>query len=271
MRMLLDRSTRALARILEPLSKPLPDAGPAQGTLVGLSPKPIGNRRDFISAQRGALLALVRSTNVEFLNSRIGYDEGFRVAQWPDSSQLDIFSFHDLSKLEWAKLPFDFAKIPGFYDDDLMDVERYRTTLAMAADPRFLNAAQKHPSHFGFSREELKNLHTYRSIISFAAPRKEHLLDLFQLWTAEVNHIEYFLTCDKAFIRFMTQTMKSPFRAIPALPSTVCEKHTISFQPLQPANEEDFYTLGEDPLRRMIEAHDRGDPPPRARDTLIDE
>jgi hypothetical protein len=214
---------------------------------------------------------LAASGGAEFLHSRISFDEGFRVARWPDlASHLDLLKYFYNAHHGWATLPFDFAKIPDFYGDNINDIARYHRTLCMTAAPSFFEAALRHPNHFGFSDIELKNLQTFQSLAKFAGPNREHIFDLFQLWTADINGISYYATCDNKFIRFMTRTMKSPFLSKPILPSELCNIHAVPYWPLQPARNEDFYTIAESPLARMIEAHDRHEPPPRSHQTIYD-
>ncbi len=270
MRILLDRSTRAIARVFEQGSKRLEASSHyASHTLAGIVARRTGRDREaFVAEQRGAILALARLAKAGKANlytTRIGFDEGIRVATWPDPAQeLDIFSNSGVTNFEWVQLPFDFAKILGFYGNDLGDAERYKQTLRTVTDPQFVKGVLKNPSAFGFSDAEVKNLSAIAPVLRAAGPNSEHLLDVFQLWTAEVNGIPYFVTCDKTFIRFMTDTMKNPFASKPILPSKLCSEQSVAFNALGPTHENDFYTWAEAPLTQLIKAHDRGEAPPRA-------
>ena len=71
-------------------------------------------------------------------------------------------------------------------------------------------------------------------VLKLAGPNGEHLLDVFQLWTAHLNGIPYFATLDTKFIKYMTKTMKNPFSSRPVLPSEVCKENGMVCYPVRP-------------------------------------
>lgn len=269
-KILVDRSAFARAKVFQEASKRLP-AGPFQSHLyAGIVPVKLKDVM-FDSEQRGALLEIARlakASRAAMFTSRLGYDEGFRVARlsapW---TELDIFKNVQVPLPEWAPLPFDFAKIPGFYGNDIHDTERYRRTLSTIMNPSWMGEIVKNNA-FGFTDREIQNIRDVAPVLKLLGPNSDHVLDIFQLWTADVNKFEYFMTCDKKFVRYMTKSFnKSPFTARPMLPSEICNEQSILFKSLGPVDEDGFYSIGEAPLTRLIQAHDQGKPPPRARET----
>lgn len=265
----MDRSTFVLARVFEQASKKVPSV---TNGLAGIVPKRLRSG-PFDPEERGAILELARAAKAEkikLFTSRVAYDEGLRVQQWPDiTSELDIFANVKVP-IEWISLPFDFAKVPGFYGNDLNDVTRYKNALATIVEPSWIQRALNKPNAFGFTDHELRNIEATAEVLKLTAPNNDHLLDIFQLWTAHANGLSYFVTCDRKFIRYVTLTRQNPFSAKPILPSDLCRELSIPFRPLEPAHNDDFYTWGEAPLTRIIAAHDKGEPPPRAHATLYD-
>jgi hypothetical protein len=267
---LMDRSAFALGRIFEQASKKLSSF---TNSLAGIVPRKL-RAGPLEQEERGALLALARAAKVEkikLFTSRIADDEGLRVQQWPDiTSELDLFANVKAPEFEWIALPFDFAKVPGFYAGGIDDIVGYKNALAKIMEPNWIIGVLNKPKSFGFTDREMRNIEATAEVLKLAAPNNHHLLDIFQLWTADVNGLSCFVTCDRKFIRYLALTHKNPFSAKPILPSDLCKEISIPFRPLESAHSDDFYTWGEAPLTRMIAAHDKGQPPPRAMATRHD-
>jgi hypothetical protein len=260
LRALLDRSAEDYCRVFEQASMALPNYTNRLAGIISRRKRP----EPFVSEQRGALLEIsraVHSGNAELFTSRIGHDEAFRVARFPDmASSLDILHAVGV-QLKWIDLPFDFAKLPFFYNKP---GEIYRDTLAAVLRPDFIAMLLSSPERWQLTSAEVENLKTAQLVCRISGPRREHVLDVFQLWTASVAKIPYFLTCDKKFIRYMSSTHRNPFSAKPILPSDLSIEAKIAFRPLLPPHDDDFFTHPEAPMMELIAAYDRGEPPPRA-------
>jgi hypothetical protein len=135
---LMDRSAFALGRIFEQASKKVQSF---TNSLAGIIPRKL-RAGSFDQEERGALLALARAAKAEkikLFTSRIAYDEGVRVQRWPDiTSELDLFANVKAPEFEWIALPFDFAKVPGFYASGIDDIAEYKNALAKIMEPNWI-------------------------------------------------------------------------------------------------------------------------------------
>ena len=94
-----------------------------------------------------------------------------------------------------------------------------------------------------FEQSNLRNLARFRAI-SQHLPAK-HYADAYHLWTAEVNGLNYFLTMDKKFINYMTQTVRCTLPCIPITPhDLVTRMGILELDPL-PIDDSEFHYIFE--------------------------
>ena len=74
-----------------------------------------------------------------------------------------------------------------------------------------------------FERQNLANLRRFKEICQHLVT-DDHIRDAFHLWTAEVNHLDFFLTCDKRFINKMTQSTRLTLPSSPICPADFLEQ-----------------------------------------------
>ena len=94
-----------------------------------------------------------------------------------------------------------------------------------------------------FQRANLKNLDRFKDICEHL-PRK-HFPDVFHLWTAETNGLDYFLTNDTKFINVMTKTKQIDLPTPPITPSGLLNILRVKKRDPMPIEDYNFHNLFE--------------------------
>lgn len=94
-----------------------------------------------------------------------------------------------------------------------------------------------------FEQSNLRSLARFREI-SQNLPAK-HYADAYHLWTAEVNNLGYFLTMDKKFINFMTQTVRCKLPCVPITPRDLVAGMGITELDPLPIDDSEFHYIFE--------------------------
>lgn len=99
-------------------------------------------------------------------------------------------------------------------------------------------------AHFSnFEQSNLRNLARFREI-SQNLPAN-HYADAFHLWTAEVNGMDYFLTMDKKFINYLTQTARCKLPCVPITPRDLIARMGITKLDPLPIDDSEFHNIYE--------------------------
>src|SRR4030065_61229 len=94
-----------------------------------------------------------------------------------------------------------------------------------------------------FEQKNLRKLARFHEI-SQHLPAK-HYADAYHLWTAEVNDMGYFLTMDKHFINYMTQTAHCELPCIPITPRDLITSMGITKLDPLPIDDDGFHYIYE--------------------------
>jgi hypothetical protein len=107
-----------------------------------------------------------------------------------------------------------------------------------------LSGNSQYPSHL---LENLGKIQRFRDLCSGLSEKQYP--DAFHLWTAEVNHSDYFLTIDGKFIRAMTETKKIHLPCKPISPLDLLSLFEVDEREPFEYQEDQFYDIGGRPFR----------------------
>jgi len=110
---------------------------------------------------------------------------------------------------------------------------------ALARHPRFGSFAPK------FTDFEMQNMRCVHRLKELSEDLPEnHYADALHLWTAEVNALDYFLTCDKKFINALAMSSRVKLRGtLPIAPSKLLDKLGITKLDPLPISDNKFHTF----------------------------
>jgi len=89
------------------------------------------------------------------------------------------------------------------------------------------------------TKTSLKAIERFQQLL--ACLPEAHYRDVFHLWTAEVNGLDFFLVLDNKFIRALTESTKIELPTLPALPTTMLQKMGVKGRVPLPIDDDRFY------------------------------
>jgi hypothetical protein len=252
-KILLDRSLISLACVFQHAQQSLPGY---VNKLAGYTPTKVrDNDKELVEEQRGAILRLAReqkSGRVQLFTSRVLFDEGFRVARYPSLPvECDIFSNVGVD-IDWVELPINVSKLHFVYEFAAQSENTYDLTFKWLLDEGNVRMLVRNRKKYSLTDRDvyhLENIGDFQRVAKVS--QGSHIVDIFSLWTAHSNGIEYFSTYDKTFVRFMNETVRNPFSSTPIIPGDLCRALQLEFHPLKVPND-DFYVFAEKPLTHLI-------------------
>lgn len=169
-------------------------------------------RRSFLLTEWPHLAKLVRQyTNgrVQFYTTFVLYNEAFPTLTLGSHHAFPTSFFHFCEE-GWIEDPFNFL-----------------TLGAMESQPaKNFDLAIKFAMRRGI--EDIQRSHRYVStecveilLSTLRNSPPKHYRDIYNIYLAHVNNVNYFLTFDKKIIRYFSDTIKNPFRCEPVLPSSL--------------------------------------------------
>jgi hypothetical protein len=191
-----------------------PEQGPdSPNRLIGAIPRKIDpGRASFILREWPHLAKLARhslSGGVKFYTTFVLLNEAFPTLLYGNQRAFPTNFFHFCDE-EWINDPFRVVSLGPLESQPAWNFDQAIEFSIRDGIDRITRA---------HSDKDTSGVESLFTLLKMSPPK--HYRDIYNIYLGHVNFIDYFLTFDGKIIRYLTETMRNPFRCAPVFPSTI--------------------------------------------------